>query len=175
MLIHLPNGEHGLSCVYLMNALYAPSMGVTLVSISCIAKSRCTVVFSGDVCWIYNSNKDQIGEIKERRGLYQVLMSYSAEKANIASIKETLSIDELHRCLGHVSYDCVKLLLAKGLVEGITLDKDSEVSICESCEWAKGMRKAIVKVRDGDRCEAVSDEVHSDLWGPAPVETLGKK
>ena len=77
--------------------------------------------------------------------------------------------------VGHVSYDRVKLLLAKGLVEGITLDKESEASVCESCEWAKGMRKAIVKVRDGDRCEAVGDKVHSDLWGPAPVETLGKK
>ena len=96
MLIHLPNGDHGPSRVYLMNALYALSMGVTLVSISRIAKSGCTVVFSGDVCQIYNSNKDQIGEIKERQGLYQVLMSNSGEKANVASAKEALSINELH-------------------------------------------------------------------------------
>ena len=114
-------------------------------------------------------------EIKERQGLYWVLMTNSGEKANIASTKEAMSIDELHRCLGHVSYDQVKLLLAKGLVEGITLDKESEASVCESCEWAKGTRKAIVKAQDGDRCEAVGDEVHSDLWGPAPVETLGRK
>ena len=55
------------------------------------------------------------------------------------------------------------------------MDPDSEPTICESCEWAKGTRKAVKKVRDGERCAAVGDEVHSDLWGPAPVMTIAKK
>ena len=36
-------------------------------------------------------------------------------------------------------------------------------------------RKKIVKVRDGERCTAVGDEIHSGVWGPTPVETLGRK
>ena len=175
MIIHLPNGDHGPSRAVLMNALYAPSMGVTLVSISLIAKAGCTVVFSGEFCRIYKANKERMGEIKERQGLYRVYMSSSQEGANVAGTKEALTIYELHRRLGHVSHDRVKLLMSKGLVEGVTLDQESEASVCESCEWAKGVRKAVVKVREGERCVAVGDEIHSDLWGPAPVETIGKK
>jgi hypothetical protein len=175
MIIHLPNGDHGPSRAVLMNALYAPSMGVTLVSISRVAKAGYTVVFSGEFCRIYKANKERMGEIKERQGLYRVYMSSSEERANVAGTKEALTIDELHRRLGHVSHDRAKLLISKGLVEGVTLDQESEPSVCESCEWAKGTRKKIVKVRDGERCTAVGDEIHSDVWGPAPVETLGRK
>lgn len=57
----------------------------------------------------------------------------------------------------------------------MTLDRESEPVVCESCEWAKTTRKAIVKVKEGETCKAVGEEVHSDLWGPAPVEILGKK
>ena len=141
LIIYLPNGNNGPSHVYLMNALYAPLMGVTLVSISCIAKSECTVVFSDIFCRIYKANKDQIGKIKERKGLYRVVFMMSLdESANVAGVKETLSIDELHpsRCLGHILHDRAKLLVVKGLVKGVDLEMDSEAMVCESCEWVKG-------------------------------------
>ena len=92
-----------------------------------------------------------------------------------AQINEVLSINELHRHLGHVSHDRAKLLLGKGLVEGVELMPDEEATICESCESAKGVRKSVVKVREGGRCPAVGDEIHSDLWGPAPVESINHK
>jgi transposase InsO family protein len=175
LIIYLPNGDSGPSRVYLTNALYAPSMGVTLVSISRIAKSGCTVVFSDVFCRIYKANKDRLGEIKERRGLYRVFTTSSDERANVAGVKETLSIDELHRRLGHISHDRAKLLVVNGLVKGVDLEAGSEATVCESCEWAKGTRKKIVKVREGEKCTAVGEEIHSDVWGPAPVETLGRK
>ena len=47
MLLRIPNGDKGTSKVYLLDALYSASMGVTLVSISRIAKAGSTVVFQG--------------------------------------------------------------------------------------------------------------------------------
>ena len=88
---------------------------------------------------------------------------------------EILSVDELHRCLGHVSHKRAKLLVRKGLVEGIELKASDEETICESCESAKAERKLITKVREGERHSAVGDEVHSDLWGLAPVESINHK
>ena len=175
MLIILPNGDKEPTHVYLTNALYAPSMGVTLVSISRIAEAGCTIVFSEDLCRILKANKVQIGEIKEKRGLYRVYTISSPEGANIVGTKDVLSIDELHRRLGHISYDRVRLIVSKGLVEGVTFDRDSKPTVCESCEWAKGTRKLVVKVREGEGCKVVGEEIHSDLWGPAPVESLGRK
>jgi transposase InsO family protein len=174
MLIHLPNGDNGISQIYLVDALYAPSMGVTLISISRITAAGSTVVFSGRFCRIYNTDKDRVGEIEQSGGLYRVFKS-SSEEANTAGASELLSIDELHRRLGHVSHERAKLVIAKGLAEGLRLDSESQPTVCESCEWAKATRKAVVKVREGKRSVAVGDEVHSDVWGPAPVETLGRK
>ena len=66
-------------------------------------------------------------------------------------------------------------MVDKGLVESVNLEADSSLIICKSCKWAKTTRKAVTKTRSDERCAAVGDEIHSDLWGPAPVETIGKK
>ena len=102
-------------------------------------------------------------------------MSNSKDGAYSIDAKEALSINELHRRLGHVSHERARLLIKKGLVEGVELDEGSETIVCESCEWAKGERKSISKIRESDRRTAIGDEVHSDLWGPAPVESINHK
>lgn len=73
-------------------------------------------------------------------------MSGSRAGENAADTNEVLSIDKLHCRLGHVSHERAKLLVKKGLVEGVMLGADSEVVVCKSCEWAKGQRKAISKI-----------------------------
>ena len=55
------------------------------------------------------------------------------------------------------------------------MQSGDEATTCELCESAKGMKKAITKVREGGRCPAVGDEIHSDLWGKAPVESINRK
>src|ERR1700678_1487854 len=142
MRIYLPNGNS----VLLKSVLYAPSMGITLVSISWIANAGLTVVFSGDICKIYDKNKEVIGEIEGKGGLYRVYSSNGASQAQVADEKETVSIDELHRRLGHVLHERIKFLVKKGLVKGIELDPGVEATICESCEWAKGQRKQVSKI-----------------------------
>ena len=47
--------------------------------------------------------------------------------------------------------------------------------VCESCEWAKTLRKVIMNVLEGERCTAVGDKIHLDLWGEAPMESIEKK
>lgn len=134
-----------------------------------------TLLYSPESFAGYITDKEQIGKIREKKGLYQVYMIHLGEEAGAAGTRESLSINELHHCLGLVSRECAKLLITKGLVEGVTLDKKSEPTICESCECAKGTRKVVVKVREGEGCKAISEEVHLDLWGPSPVKSLGRK
>ena len=49
--IDVPNGAL-LTKVLLCNALYAPDLGLTVVSISCIVKAGCTVEFEDGMCKI---------------------------------------------------------------------------------------------------------------------------
>ena len=171
MYINLPNRNRPNSQILLRDVLYAPSMGVTLVSISKITSAGSTVVFTGEFCRIYNKDKALVGEIKVKGGLYRVYYTKTRTGGYSAQINEVLTVNELHRRLGHVSFDRTKMLVKKGLVEGIDLNPDEEPTVCESCESAKGARKPITKIREGGRCPAIGDEIHSDLWGPAPVES----
>jgi Reverse transcriptase (RNA-dependent DNA polymerase)/gag-polypeptide of LTR copia-type len=176
MYIYLPNRDKSNSRILLKDVLYAPKMGITLVSISRIAGAGSTVVFTGNVCRIYTKDREVIGEIKVKSGLYRVYTSGSKASAYAAeTAPDTLSVDELHRLLGHVSHDRAKHLVTKGLVEGVMLEAGSEAVVCESCEWAKGTRKQMSKVREDERRTAVGDEIHSDLWGKAPVESINRK
>ena len=52
--VYLPNGDKPNSRITLRDVLYAPKMGITLVSISRIAKAGLTVVFTGSICRIYS-------------------------------------------------------------------------------------------------------------------------
>ena len=83
MRIYLPNGNS----VLLKSVLYAPSMGITLVSISWITNAGSTVIFSGNICKIYDRNKQIIGEIKGKGGLYHVYSSNQASRAHVADTK----------------------------------------------------------------------------------------
>jgi hypothetical protein len=50
-----------------------------------------------------------------------------------------------------------------------------EPHFCESCVYVKAIRKPVAKSREGERATEFGGEVHSDLWGPAPVATKAGK
>ena len=65
-------------------------------------------------------------------------------------------------------------MLKDGTITGLTLDEaHPTMGACDSCEYAKTTRKPIGKERDPPRRENLGDEVHTDLWGPSPVQTPG--
>jgi hypothetical protein len=57
----------------------------------------------------------------------------------------------------------------------LELSADGTPFFCESCIHAKATRKPVTKVRGGERAKRFGDEIHSNLWGPAPVATKGGK
>ena len=151
-------------------------MGVTLVSISRITQAGSSVLFEGDYCQIFDRKRRQVGKIEVKGGLYRVYEARDKNPKEFAGkAAEVMTIDELHRCMGHIAPSAAKLLVEKNLINGIQLDLSSEATVCESCEWAKSVRKLIQKVREGERAESIGDEVHADLWGPAPVATINHK
>ncbi|KAF8161470.1 hypothetical protein B0H34DRAFT_635930, partial [Crassisporium funariophilum] len=106
-------------------------------------------------------------------GLYRTFTARPEIAAYAGRVKELLTIDELHRRMGHIGHSIARDMVKGGMVTGIELDEDSKPSICQSCEWGKGTRKAITRERVGPRAEEIGGEIHSDLWGPAPVKTIG--
>ena len=74
-----------------------------------------------------------------------------------------------HRRLGHMSKKGMKMLLSKGkLLELKSIDFD----MCESCILGKQKRVSFLKTGNTPKAEKL-ELVHTDLWGPSPVASLG--
>jgi len=146
-------------------------MGLTLVSISRIASAGFTTIFRQQSMKIFGPRKGQLGCIDVHRGLYRVEHTSTHDTAASAST-DTITIEELHRLMGHISPQVARSMVTRGMVEGIKLDESSEIRSCDSCEYAKAHRKPIAKVREAKRADEVGEEVHSDVWGPSPVQTI---
>ena len=166
--IEVPNGE-SLTPITLRDVLHAPDMGITIVSISRIAKAGYAVTFKDNTCQIRDKSDKVIGTIPaSQSGLYKVDRVYAATTAD-----ERVSLVTLHRRLAHISPDAIRKMVNTGMVEGIKLIDDGSTLTCEICEQAKATRKQIRREREEPLADAFGDEVHSDLWGPSPVPSLG--
>ncbi|TFK78098.1 hypothetical protein K466DRAFT_471493, partial [Polyporus arcularius HHB13444] len=112
-------------------------------------------------------------------GLYRLRIPRVETETAVPAFEEvgdgerTVTLDELHRVLGHVSPRVAHTMVAKGMVEGVTVEPSGEPLHCESCEAGKMTRKPISKERVRPRATEIGGEVHSDVWGPAPTQSLG--
>jgi hypothetical protein len=173
MRINVPNGATT-SQLNLTEVLYSPDVGYTLVSIGRLNDAGFAVSFADGKCVIRDRNDQLVGTVlKTGHGLYRV--SHEQDIAN--SAKEVLTLDQFHRRMGHISPEIARRLVTKGFVTGVKLETlpSGEPFFCESCVYAKATRKPLPKIRDGTRATAFGQEVHSDLWGPAPVTTKAGK
>jgi hypothetical protein len=170
MVIDIPNGAD-ISQLRLTEVLYSPEVGYTLVSIGRLDDSGFSATFGGGKCIVRGPDGEDLGSIpKSSRGLYKVM--HEGESAN--SAVEGITLDQLHRRMGHISPAIAKKLVSQGFVTGVKLVSAPDAEFfCKSCVYAKATRKPVPKTREGERAKKFGEEVHSDLWGPAPVETKG--
>ena len=170
--IDVPNGDTT-TPIILRDTLYAPDMALTIISISRINNAGCDVNFSAKsrTCKIISPAGKQIGCIPaNEHGLFRVEHAYAAA---VTTPVERVDIHTLHRRLGHISADAIRALIRNHAIEGIDLIDDGSPIICDSCEHAKMTRKIILKERKAPPAKRFGDEVHTDLWGPSPINSLG--
>jgi hypothetical protein len=165
--IDVPNGASS-SKVLLRDALYAPDMGLTVVSIGCMVKVGCTVQFEDRTCTI-SRNGRTIGNVPaSANSLFKVKHALAA-----AESLEHVDILTLHRRLRHISLNVIHTLIRNKAVSGIHLIDDHPSYACDSCEYAKTTRKPIQKQRKGPQADSFGDEIHTDVWGWSTTESLG--
>ena len=170
LMISIPNGK-SVTCIRLKDILYAPKMGITLISISKLDVAGFAALFRDKRCQIFNEKRKKLGEVPLTKGLY-CLRSACNPFIGLAKASDTLTMAEIHSCLGHLAPEAIRKMLKDGTITGITLDDaHATMGTCDSCKYAKTMRKPIGKLHDPPRREKLGDEIHIDLWGPSPVQT----
>ena len=151
-MISIPNGK-SITRIRLKDVLYAPKMGITLISISKLDVAGFAALFRDKRCQIFSEKRKKLGEVPLTKGLYCLR---SARKPFIGLTKalDTLTMAEIHSRLGHLVPEAIRKMLKDGTITGIALDDaHATMGTCNSCEYAKTMCKPIGKLRDPPRCE----------------------
>ena len=162
----------GESDLVLHNALYAPSVCYTLVSLGTLDKVEgYTFRIGGSHLQIFSLRGEPIGEVPcNSRHLYRV--EHLLKSAYTA---KDMSAMELHCRLGHISIAAARKLVNSGAIRRINLNPDaSEVDAdCEACIIARATRLPMRKPRISTPAQNFGDEVHTDVWGPLKAPTKG--
>ena len=118
-------------------------MAFTLISVSCVDHAGFSLLIKGGTCEIRTAMSKIIRRITLIRGLYRISDSKSpshpSHTANVA--EKQISINELHRRMGHVNHEDLCQMVEKGMITGINLDMSSKTEFCESCMKAKATHK----------------------------------
>jgi hypothetical protein len=168
--VDVPNGD-ATTQVLLCDTLHMPEMVLTIISIGCITSAGHSVTFKPKSCKIKNPAGKLIGNIPtSSNGLYKVEHAYFAANA---SPVECVDIHTLHCHLGHISATAIHSLVCHHAISRIELIDHGSPIICDSCKYAKMTCKVILKEHVAPPAKHFGDEIHTDLWGPSPVNSLG--
>jgi len=166
------------STIRLKRVYYAPGMAFTLLSVSCLDKAGCSLLIEDGVCIIRSPRPKCaiIGSVLQIHRLYRLNPSVviNPPKTLYANIADTpLSINKLHYRLGHLCFRTLREMVSKGVISEVTLLESSEPEFCSSCVQRKAHRKAFPK-ESQTTYSIYGEKVVLDLWGPAPVDSLGE-
>ena len=170
LVIDVPNGVNT-SSLQLTEVLYSPKEGYMLVSISKLDDCGYSATFKKGQCIIWDTDDKMVGQVpKVGKGLYHVFHDDNSAVADEANV----SLMEVHQCMGYIAPATAWKLVEKGFITGVKLDiLGGEPMFCESCVYAKSTQKPVSKVCEGECVKDFGDEIHLDLWGPAPTTMLG--
>ena len=93
----------------------------------------------------------------------------SSPRETITVAKANTDTSLWHCKLGHISEKGMKMLLSKGKLPKL---KSVDFDMCESCILGKQKKVSFLKTGRTPKAEKL-ELVHTNLWGPSPVASLG--
>jgi hypothetical protein len=177
MIIEVPDSVDK-SKLTLTEVLYSPEIGYTLISVGRLDKAGYVTTFGQGKCEIRDSDGKRIGTVpRSMKNLYRVIHQ-SVEPSSSANSTSTATTQltpmEVHRHFGHIVPAVAKCLVTHSFVTGVELDiSGDKPTFCKSCVYVKSRCQSMPKVRQGECATSFGEEIHSDVWGPSPVESLG--
>ena len=135
--IELPNGAKCTKTI-LREAIHAPDIAFTLISVGWLEDTKCSVTFSCGICTIHNPSSHTMATIPCANSLYCVTTPEDPPTINYVSIAMVkLTISKAHRKVGYIAPSAIKYTIAKGHIMGIQLDPESKPEFYEACAKAK--------------------------------------
>ena len=184
LLAQLPSG--GCSRLKLQNPCFVPNSSPTLVSVPRLDQADCYTLFGGGRCVTFEKRDDGklLQDIISRKKiiltgtmgpdrLYHLDTPRRHEHSYSTTYVPKSKLEQLHCSLGHLNYQTIISMIRKGTVEGVKISKrelNTPPSMCTSCAIGKAERAKFPP--SSGHAKDVLGLVHSDLWGPAPVQSV---
>ena len=158
------------SSFVLNNVRYIPELKRNLISLGTLEKEGYTVKLQSGKIKVINGSRVILSGTRRDNCVYSLDGHAVAGELN-ASVEEKDSLAQVwHKRLGHISEAGLQVLEKQELFGKKSLGK---LDFCENCVLGKSHRVSFGVGRH--TTQGVIDYVHSDLWGPSQVESLGGK
>ncbi|GJZ18873.1 retrovirus-related pol polyprotein from transposon TNT 1-94 [Tanacetum coccineum] len=158
------------SSFVLHNVRYISELKRNLISLGTLEKEGYTVKLQSGKVKVINGSRVILSGIRRDNCVYSLDGHAMAGELN-ASVEEKDSLAQVwHKRLGHMSEAGLQVLEKQGLFGKKSLGK---LDFCENYVLGKSHRVSFGVGRH--TTQGVIDYVHSDLWGPSQVESLGGK
>lgn len=161
--------NEGTRRVILKDVLYVPHMKFNLFSVPTVVAKGFTVGFQGNSFEI--SKNGEIIALGTNTASHTTLNCEVFVESKSAKIA-TISVEEGHQRLGHISYE--RVIATSKLVEGLNIDTKTipDHPICEACIQGKHTRTPLSR-EPASRTNQRLGRIHSDICGPMSVPTFG--
>jgi transposase InsO family protein len=148
----------------LQDVRYIPNLKKNLISVGQLDSAGYKTVF-GESSW-----KIVKGAMVIARGTKSGTLYTTSESRNVVAVTDSTSRSSLWHCrLGHMSQKGMQKLAQKGYLQDL---KSVDLELCESCVLGKQKRVSFTKLSRDPKAERL-ELVHTDVWGPSPVSSLG--
>ena len=152
----------------MQEVLYMPDIGSNLFSIPSATRKGLQIEYQGDQVIIRKGKEIMlVGELKH--GLYVLEFEIIAPPSGNVFVAR--SLDDWHKCLGHVSKQVIKAMADGKLVDGLEIKSEKDKSQCQDCALNKG-HAAPHRVRSTSRADSSGISLHFDTVGPNQTPSL---
>src|ERR1700677_4671933 len=186
LLAQLPTG--GCSNLKLQSTCFMPHATPTLLSVPRFDEVDMYTLFGDGRCVTFKKldngklfhrvltkEKVILTETKGANRLYHLDTPHQSKETSYHLTQSPMSkLEQLHYSLGHLNYQAIKAMVQKGLIMGIKLlTKELNITppICPACALGKATCASFPPFKS-EHANTVLGLIHSDLWGPAPVQTI---
>lgn len=125
-------------------------------------------------CSLYGLDRVRFATIPKYQGLYSMTKQTKSTEpmAPTALMARHISAMDLYAILGHISPLMAIEMVRKGVITGFKLS-DTVMSFCKTCIHVKQSTQDIPKVQTSPKLEHWGQRIHTDVCGPAKVNSLG--
>ncbi|KAF8795392.1 Retrovirus-related Pol polyprotein like [Argiope bruennichi] len=156
--------------ITLKDVLYAPNMRRNLISGAKMDFAGLKINLCNNVMRVYHSNNEYFFSVF-RQEMLHIVYGYPL----IENVMHTsVDLNVIHRRLCHVNVPMIKDMSKNHSVKGLEpVNVKTKYEPCIACNLGKATRTSLKNVVYKRVTKSVLEKVHMDLWGPAPVNSLG--